>query len=222
MAKVSKINISIGDNDHQFEAHYSDKLKFHVKNFPQEILLVNGEWSGKIQNHERMVELENSVRALLKEYYERIKSQRKVILYTLIFSQNFKMRQTGIGSYSGDNPKIKIPSPFDGMYTSSDRGKDINGYGLVFDFCVATEITGSQTKYIRQWKSEGGIVEMEKYATRSSKDEVAIDWTPQREAFFENMKEAMTMMAIKFCDFFGKDEKKLLDVMDSGMKLIGS
>jgi hypothetical protein len=220
MPKVSKIEIRIKDITHTFDVFYSPKQdkQFHIPKFPEDILKIVGKRAYEVaERFERVIDLEKSVREVLEEYYERLSVQRKVIIYSLDFSQEFIMERKSIDSWAGSNPEIKLPKQFNSFHSLREKTK---GYGMSFDFCVATETKGAETKYLRQWKNNKGQVEMDSGGTRLQSGEMAIDWTPEREIFFENMRDAMTKMAIKFCDFFGQDEKKLLGIMDSGTKLL--
>jgi hypothetical protein len=220
MPKVSKIEIRIKDKTHIYDVFFSPKQdkQFHIPKFPEDILKIVGKSAYEVvERFERVSDLEKSVREVLEEYYERMSVQRKVIIYSMDFSQEFRMNRTSIDSWAGRNPLIELPKQFDSFCSLREKTK---GYGLSFDFCVATETKGAETKYLRQWKNDKGQIEMDSGGTRLQVGEAVIDWTPEREAFFENMKEAMTKMAVKFCDFFGQDEKKLLRIMDSGTKLL--
>ena len=90
MPKVSKIEIRIKDKEHIYDVFYSPKSdkQFHIPKFPEDILKIVGKSAYEVvERFERVLELENSVRAVLQEYYERISVQRKVIIYSLDFSQ---------------------------------------------------------------------------------------------------------------------------------------
>lgn len=205
-----------GDHKHAFALYFSDSEQFYIKDFPREILdVVNSKRDAGQnffpRNHETKQSLYDAVKRCLKEYYEIIATTKKVIVITAVFSKKYAGRNDSFGSWSSGNPNFKLPKK---------HGIAGEGYGFSFEWHVATEFSGAEKKYRKEFVNENGKVCKEAYPDKLGHDEIVMDYTPEREAFFRNMQAGMDKMVLAVCAFFRQDEQNLLAAIDSGMLLL--
>jgi hypothetical protein len=100
----------------------------------------------------------------------------------------------------------------------------VSGYGFAFNYTTAIEHTVGNKKVIKElvpefYDSENLVESNSDY--RIADDEIAIDWTHEREQFFIDLKKNTLALCEKILKFMGKDEQQIITTIDSGMKLLG-
>lgn len=205
MPKVSSVTLTIKGELKEYAIHYLKQDKFYIKDFPEDVFrLVNSvtcDLTRAGKQFETEQELTDYYEEFVKRYHEIISQTRKVIAYHISAPLAFRSL-----------PEV--------AREVSDKlgyaGQGNNIFGFTINYGVFLQRIGNGTTFftIQPDGSTGGIAHFE------FKQSIIIDYTPEREAFLENMKERMKEMFLKVLSFM-MDEKKFMELIDSNVKLLG-
>jgi len=209
MPKVGKITIRFHKDEQlrEFDLHYSQKEKFHIKNVPHEFVRLTEFISSGYATEEG---LRDRLHECVHDYQEKLKTERDVILYKICASTHLTSNITGEGNYSGQ--KKGVSKRISGM----GYGVPVCSFGVEYKKCK--EIDEGGKKYF-PYKEDGTLG----YEMRVEKSWSVIDWTPERESFFLSMYDNMENMIQKISLFFGDDDERVLSLIDAAhgnLKLI--
>lgn len=133
----------------------------------------------------------------LQEYIDRNTQKKKVIAY--------KVEANAI-VYGNDDKIIFRREDID------DWGEKRTGLTIAYTICYES-IYNKEKEYVDENNNNAGI----------GSDYKIIEWNPQREEFFNQMELRLAYMVQKIFNFLTKQNKKrLLETIDSGMKLLPS
>lgn len=209
MPKVGKIEVRFRDDEkiQQFDLWYSQKEKFFIKGLPQQFLKLLDFCSFGYPTEEA---LKNDLRDAVKKYKELLKIERKVILYRIAATAELTSNKTGEGTYSGN--KREISNKFSSM------GFGVPNCSLGIEYVIAKEVDEGGKKYF-PYREDGSL----SYDMKIAKNVWGIiDWTPEREQFFQSIYGAMQELVIKLSSIFLEDDEKVAQLIDtsSGQKFL--
>lgn len=82
MTKIGKTMITVKGEIHPVEIHYNRERKFFYRGVPDEVIALS---SFRNRDYASEKELTQALSIALEQYHEKIKVQRKMILYTLLW-----------------------------------------------------------------------------------------------------------------------------------------
>lgn len=208
MPKIGKDNFRIKGQYVEVEIWYTQKTGFYYKKLPEEVSDLT-EFGHRRYTNEG--EMKTHLLCCLTDYHNKIASKRKVIAYHLYGSAEMVMKRMEgeYNGYCGIKPGV---SPH---FDHPSGGVD---YMFGFDFHVLFEVTAQKTEYFRIMAdgTPGGHF-------RKSPDRfcIIIDWTAEREQFFNDLKDKLQQLIYGVSAFF--DQPNLLELMDTyGIKMLDS
>lgn len=185
------------------QMYYSRKDGFYIKDFPEEVIIIGRDDHHRTRGHDSEDSLRSTFREIIKNYHERTKSQRKVILYELSATAASRMNRKSLGYYSGT--RDGIPKNF--KIDSINGCMDASGFTVGFRVCL--EVTQGETKYF-DYEEDGSL---KKFSSRKQPTEHLIDWSEEREAFFKSVAVGLDDLFLKVVKFLGRPDLDL--VIDS-------
>jgi len=206
MPKIKTITHTFGDKRLELDIWYNDKNQFYIKGgLPL--------WALNVLGSEIVTELYSSpdnldyaVRLFGENYTNAIKTKKKVIVYNINFGTNTIESLNLIGTKY--NPSF---------------GYRFKGHGFGFNYHICIQHTIESKRVIKELVPEfftrGDLVESH-HVYSVQYDEVVIDWTPEREQFFNDLKESTLIFCNKIKNFFGENDDEKLKAIDSGVKLL--
>lgn len=201
MPKINKQQFKVQGKYLSFDMYYNSTNGFYFKETTTIKSLQEAVKFCNMASTEH--ELITHMNEKLKEFHEKIKKSRKVIVIDYRVGQTVSMEKTGPGSYVGKS----------GWHNVSNIGLD---YGLAFKFEVYMRVDAKETEYHRI--NEDGSLG---WTTPVSKEDAQIDWTEEREQALIQMGEAANEAAKKLHEFMTKDD--LSYILELGnFKLLGS
>lgn len=222
MPKISKITLHAGDRNQEFELHYNISSGFYLKGFPQTWIDTVRSVDKEFQNISMSFPTEKdcliTCKQIMKRYYEITAITRRVILIKVGYGKAIRMGKTGIGSYSGSNPRVGSVGS-----THFHDCADIDlEWAVGFEWTVATLTHGTEEKYFElSLNDKYEEIERTKYAnTLRKSDGFVIDWTPERHEFFLSMERGMEKMAKAMATFFGNKNRMEQLIDTKGFKLL--
>lgn len=197
MTKIAKTNITVRGELHQVEIHYTRERQFFYRGIPEEVLAIT---QFRNQHYASERELTQALRIALEEYHEKVKTQRKMILYSLYGSSTLVMNRIEQGMYCGvkDNVSRKFQT------TSSAK------YLFGFDFDIVLEVSAQKIEYY--FMNDEGIA-CNRMIRPLGCTMHLIEWTPQREHFFRDMAAQMQKLVLSVSEFFDKPD--MLELIDN-------
>lgn len=203
MAKIGKTHTTVNNQFTVLEVHYNQSRGFFHKGLPHEVYELTE--LGKTK-HLSEKDLGIALYCALEEYHEKTKKQRKVILFELLGSSeliNNKTESVNGTMYSGT--KNGVSDKF-----ASSRG---NGeYSFGFTHHILLETVAKNKEY--------HCIDKDDNITRRYQRDMnerginIIDWTPEREQFFLELKEQLFNLIVGVSTFF--DNPEYLKLMDTG------
>ena len=208
MPKIKTKQFTIAGKWTDVNFYYTSNKGFYAKGIPEEVESV-AERHFEINGYEKECELKEAIRTALFKYHEYIEKKRKVIAYRVTMTTDMRSIKTGEGSWSGSKPWV--PDCF-------KRGCDMDGfhsgYGFVVEWKILMEVKARSTTYYDIDKDQGA-----RFARRLDEGFQVVDWTPEREAAFVQIDQALEKAVQKLATVLG-DQEKLLFLVDSGVKLL--
>lgn len=201
MPEVGKIMVRFrkDENPREFKLYYSQKEKFYIKNVPADFVRLTEFVSS---HHSTEDGIRNHLNECIKIFQEKLKTERDVILYRISASAYLTMNEIDENHYSGQKRGV------------SKRISDLGGsspkccFGIEYKKCK--EIDEGGKKYY-PYKQSGTLG----FEMRVEKSWSVIEWTPEREAFFEGLYKSMENLVEKISVFFSDDDEKVLTLIDS-------
>lgn len=204
MPKVSSIRFNIKGESRELAIHYLKDQKFYIKDFPDEVNRIvwqaTSDFTRAGNKFETEQELIDYYEAFLERYHKIISETKKVIAYHIAAPNKFK-------ELKEVTKEVKDKLGY--------GGSGENQFGFTIDYGVFLMRTGDGTGFFDI--NEDGTAG--RNANFPFNHCTIIDYTPEREAFLEGMKERMRGMFLKVISFM-MDEKKFIQVMDSNTKLL--
>lgn len=231
MAKLRKLTIEVHLEDTRERYHYETQMEYSPRDelffirMPEDQKQFEPEdketrkmvSSMKIRGHiydgvkafsatTEIVVIEKAMQ-YFRAFLTAVRAHRKVILYKFLY------RTKDISEDRG-----RIGSRMDRMQI------------LEFGFVVGEEnIVGSKKTYLRRWMDESPFEDQEREMTEDltgltdkfSDNWDIMDWTPEREQFFENLKAGMHQM-IEQVDGFVSDNESFAALIDQGKNLLST
>lgn len=195
-----KIRIRKDEMEQSYALHYSQKDKFSIKGLPTELLRLSGFEPTHFPTENELV---SQLEAAIRKYNELKKTERKVIMFKVGASTLLRMNKVSQGHYQGIKRGV------------SENIGDINfanGAGIGIEFKIAIEFDEGIKQYFEL--EESGLPS--KYPVRFSRDEwMIIDYSLEREEFFNSIINSMQEMVFKLSQFFGGDTEKVANLIDS-------
>lgn len=213
MPKVSYTDHKILGTKTRFDIFYNSSKQFHIPNFNTEVQQITGVNVGF--GFETEAALIKAVTEALKEYH-RIKSTKtKVIIYSIFVSDEITDKGTDSDGWSRGKKKWAENTPI------QDIGEN-KSYAFGIKYCVAFRVTGKETQYFSPTDkhSEGWNDDPELgYGFDPDRDDIVIDWTPEREAAFKDICTSLAKLAEKAATIL-IDPDKTIQLLESKQKLL--
>lgn len=197
MPKVSKESIYI---DHEIgtftvEVYFSAKHGTFTIKLPERVKNILGkEEVGSDTFDGAKIEFRKAV----ADYKQALTAERKVIRYA------FKAKAEFVTEKNGDDWKW-----FDANEVSFARGTAMD---LFYEVCIERTVDGKKAYYHLNGNFIAGHYEEDKEKT--------MDWTKEREAFFEALKHGLELSIMKAHKFFNANSDDIVRFIDSGGKLL--
>lgn len=190
--------------EREFNVHYTKNEKFHLKDFPIEIVrsvpyAVDGETS-RFSTEESLV---SYYTIILERFHELISKTKKVIAYRLCAPEKFKY-------LPGVTPEMAKKLGYAG-------GRDENIFGFTIEYYILMQQTDNGISY-RNIDRNGTVSGLSSIGTHGL---IVIDYTEEREAFFESIKKSMQEMFVKVISIMEDGDKLSLMIDQGGLKLLG-
>ncbi len=208
MPKIGFLSLNYeGERSTQHEIWYSRKQLFYIKGLSAEFL---GLAKVRSMGYETEHDLISAMRTACIKYRELKKKSKKVILYKCQASLELRMEDLGNSrGYQGLLPGIsKNIRSFGGFPPFASIGFEYEVAKLVDDgvnkeYYQVNSVTGETGQY-----SHGGHGWQE------------IDYTKEREEFFESIISAMKNMVVSLSKFFGSDSEKAALFIENNQRLL--
>ena len=205
MPRVATAVFTIKGERHEFGISYSTKDKFYLNGFPSELKnVVDSSFtreSLKPPKFETEAELRNYYSVLIDKYHEIISKTKKVIIYHLSAPERFQ-ELDGI-------PKEMAKK----IGYAGGIGENI--FGFTIEYQVLFQKTDDGVQYFKV-NTDGSVGYQESVPTHLI---TIIDYTEEREVFFENIKKNMEALFLKVINVMGDGEAFSL-MIDKGLKLL--
>jgi hypothetical protein len=207
MAKIENIVVVFGGERIEFQIWYSAKNKFFIKGgLPTKVANVLG---NKISTeyYDSPMSLSVAMNLFAKDYDDAIHTAKKVIVYNICFGASVIEDINATGT------------KYSGSLKNRTQG---TGFNFNYHICIQHTIENKVVikELVKKYFTEGELVESN-HVYHVDYDESVIDWTPEREQFFSDLKETTNELCEKIRSFFGDDDTKRLQAIDSGVKLLG-
>ena len=203
MPKITEYIFNINQERVKIGIYYGTSKKFYAKNVPDDILALQ---EGQPEGFEKESELYHYLHHAIDHYHEEIKKSRKVIVYSLSMTTNLCMNKIDQNHWSG----FKEWLPDDFSHRSKMEGE---GYGFSISWSVLMEISSAELNYY-EINDDGSIG----YGTYLDNRSV-IEWTPEREAAFEEIAASLEKMVKKIAGVLC-DKERFNFILDNKIKLL--
>lgn len=202
MPKVGKITVQIpGRERKDYDLYYSQKDRFCIKGIPDDFIMLTG---FRPEGYTTEAILWETLHVAIQTAREKLKSQRKVIVFKIAAATHLRMVKVGDGEYQGY--RLGISKDIDEM----PFGVPMCSMGLEYHIYIEVN-DGIKKEYhtITGSDSFGRINGISSLFT-------IIDWTQEREDFFESIYESMSGLLRKLSTFFfSRDLETVLKAIDS-------
>lgn len=202
MPKVGKVTANFTGETEFFELWYDSRLMFHIKGLPQNFLEIV-----KDTFIARSFETEDKIRTALiyavRDWKEATKDQKKVIAYKITASADLCMNKMEghRGGFSGRREGISK------RIKNADIGSEHNQLAITYVIMMA--VTKGKTEYHPIY--EDGTLGN---AYTCTSDYSMIEWTAEREMFFNNISDQMYRMLVRMSTFFNDDDADVVKRID--------
>lgn len=207
MPKIKKVRFKIDGELAEYDMYYNSEKGFHLKDFPEKVYrLGDTGWDAyKRYNFKTEAELSTGYDEIIDAYHKKSRIAEKVILIYVDCTQP--------ASQDYDEYRVKrkpgIPEWF-GTNLSNE------GMGFTIEWERKLLVKENETRLYNvneNWEPSS-YSEREKNAYG-----LIISWTQERENFLKDLDKQLGILIFKIAEFF-QDDKKLLEFMDSGKKLL--
>lgn len=194
MAKVSRIQLYLkSEYGEYYEVHYNAKgaHNFSVKGLPDDFHRVTDIMPF---GYPTEAELQNAISRGVLQYKDFKQAQRKVIVYKASATAELTMhKENSNGDYRGNLNGISR------KLDSFGHGSEVASFGITYR--VMMEIDRTNKKQYHHINEDGSLGFSKNITTR----EQVMDWSEEREAFFENIYSSMREMVLKMSKFIDQD-----------------
>lgn len=197
MTKIGKTMITVKGEIHPVEIHYNRERKFFYRGVPDEVIALS---SFRNRDYASEKELTQALSIALEQYHEKIKVQRKMILYTLFGSSALIRERIEQGMYGGQ--KEGVSSKFETLMYAQ--------YLFGFNFDILLEVSEQRVEYY--YMKEDGTAGR-RMSRPFNSQMCLIEWTPQREQFFRDMASQLQKLICSVSEFF--DKPNMLELIDN-------
>jgi hypothetical protein len=208
MPKVSKIKLHLKNQyGEYYEVHYNAKNApmFSVKGLPEDFTKVTGI---NYYGYKTEAELENTIYPAVSQYKILKQSQRKVIIYKSSATAELTMNKINEGSYSGLLHGIST------KFGSFGHGSEIASFGI--SFSVMMEIDHVSDKKYYLIKKDGSLG----FSQSLNFKEQVMEWTQEREDFFNNIYSSMREIVLKISQFIDQEPEEVALLIQNNQKLL--
>jgi hypothetical protein len=218
MPKIKTVFESFGGKSEEFLIWYDNKQKFFIRGgFPMHIMNVLGDQIVTSQ-YDSPDDLTFAISQFAKDYNLAITTTRKVIIFSIT-----------MGDDTIDELEL-VGTKYKGSVGNSNKG---HGFSIEFTFGMERKIGEKtvinelihfdpyKTKRLLKQETTSDDYDESHHTYNLRHDETVIEWTPEREKFFFNLKGSITELCKKIIEFMGKDDRQILKAIDSGVKMIG-
>ena len=195
MPKICNMRILVDGKLQEVPILYGVKHQFH--SLGVESLIGNSEF--RFSAHETQRQLEDAIKAAVKQYHENKSITRKVIAYMLYLSTDLRMNpDERRGCFSGY--QSWVPDAMRRGSGSNFQEGVKSGRGFSIKWEVLLEVKGNKLKYfeVREDGMRGG----ERYPSY----DLIIDWTEQREQGFREIDKAIEKLVQQIGKVIGEPE----------------
>lgn len=216
MPKVDTVSATFTDREKDYDVWYTRRNKFEIKGLPEKFIQVmDGQFVTK--DYESVEAAQEALDHAVPIYRKKIATEKKVILFRV----------------SASEPMTRVPGDIvAGQRLYNERKKGISdrihsfyepsmgfshGSVLGFHYMVAIETNDGTREYTVV--QEPGLKQKQ---GRFAEYDV-IDWTEDRQRFFQMIDEGMNTLMFKLSSFFAEDATELarrIDKAGSNLKLL--
>lgn len=205
MPKITTKKYTIAGKAHEVSVWYTETNQFHFKNFPPEVGRLAGNTEQyRLNNQPTAHALYFAADEAIKIYEEKIKQTRKVIVYEVKAPDGVKATKNGYRT-------IPLPN-CEWVGYAGDR----DDFGFMVNYKILYAIESGEKRefrYVQEDDSAGHVC-------HSVKGRI-IDYSPEREQFFINLRSAFQKLFLQTVSFL-HDPEKLVYSIDSGQVLLMS
>lgn len=214
MPKVSYTEHKILGTKTRFEIYYNSTKLFHIPNFNTEVQRTTGvNVSFGFETEAALIE---AVTTAIKEFHHIKSTKRKVIIYSISVSDKITDKAPDRDGWSSGKKKWAEGKPI----------QDIGGYeayAFGIEYKVAFQVTGKETEYFspntdREYDNWNDDPELG-HSFSIHRDDIVIDWTPEREAAFNDVCNSLAKLAEKAAIIL-IDPAKTIQLLESKQKLL--
>lgn len=201
MPKLRFIDEKIGGEYVRLELWYNTRERyFEIKGLEPKVISIS-EFDNK-ENTE--AELLKRLDEAIKVYHERIKTERDLIVITFRVSAETK-------KVKGENGKIEKDKRFPEKVLS-EYGSDGHGFNIGFE--RVSKVQSNKIKVFKWKKKENGEWEKSQYYNTERNQDIEIEFTEDRYAFFERMAEKLKEQALKIALFLSQDSDDIVKMIE--------
>ncbi len=195
-----KVRIRQDEPEQSYALHYTQKDKFAVKGLPIEFLRLSGFEPSYFPTENQLI---TDLQEAIRKYNALKKTERKVIMFKVVASALLRMNKINQGHYEG--LKRGVSENIGNLQVS-------NGAGIEIGFKVAIEVDQGKKEYFEL--DDDGLPS--KYQMRFSNNEwTIIDYSLEREQFFNSITDSLQEMVYKLSQFFGGDNESVANLIDA-------
>lgn len=209
MPKITDIKVYIDGQERKLTLWYTSSNKFEVRGIPDRI---KG-WSPNLAFEYLSTEQDarDNIKELIENYHEGTKKVKKVIVYCMPMTSEMSMNKTENGFLGF---KSWVPQ---GFTLHHNKWNSAAGMGFAIDYHILymDESNGKRT-FRRLNGGETSTLNMISIHQGGYK---VIDWSQDRVDALEQIKSAMEEMVKNLIGVIS-DEKKMIDMLDSGRLLL--
>lgn len=201
MPKVGKIKVVIpGHLGREYSLYYSQKTKFYITEIPADFINLTDFIT---ERYETEASLKDNLMRCVRLAKEKLLTERKVIVFNIAASTHLTCVKEGEGHYSGQLPGISE------RISKMSFGPPLCTFGV--EYYIYTEFNDGVQKAYHQINPDGSAGQ----SRRVTDNFTVIDWSEQREAFFESIYQNMAETLQKLSAFFFTDHiTSVLDAID--------
>lgn len=214
MPKLRFIDQKISGELVRLELWYNPKTQdFSIRNIPLQIIEIT-DFKNSADTEKKLLEnLQNAI----ETYHKATENEKEIILVT--FSVGMNTRATKITSERGFISTIhdeRFPDRF--RYQNSDPS-----HGFMINFERYTKFSGGKDTKLYKWtRNEKGDWAKSPYYRQynENKNEIEIEYTPERYAFFGKAAEIIREQALKIALFLNQEEETLIKSIEGNTQLL--
>lgn len=216
MPKVGTFDIRIDGIYYHLNLHFTQKDGFNVRGFPDSVRLLTQD-HGALRGHDTIDELKQAIRKRVDAFHEATRVTKKLIAYKLEMPLSEVMNFAGEGTWRGQ--KEGIP---DAMANKLECGSHAKGFVIEWKILSMTANGDTKVYYVVEQGPGGEDIEGSTWHFGYNEKWGFMEWSPQRQAFFESIDKGIDQMVNNIASFFSLASDEMIARIDNGRKLLGS